>query len=264
MTEGLDLAPLRPFYRRLKGGGLLAIVTGSGVAAESGLTAPDGPAAPEGGGSERMEDPEGSRPEGFSPEGVSAESFAGAPERVWRQVEERRGEVAAARPSGAHRAIAELQRLLPRVRVVTLNVDGLHQAAGSREVIELNGSLLRSRCTVEGKVFPAPARLESLPPSCPECGGLLRPDVVWRGEPYPVEAWRAAEEAAGGCSLLLVVGTSSVAAPASLLSLLAARAGAGIFELDAEENALAPLADGVLRGKPSEALALLVREVAAR
>ena len=245
-----DLTPLRPFVRRLLDGGILGVLTGAGVAVESGLSPfRGGPASMwEGTRTERLE---------------TAEGFAEQPEKVWRYVEDRRLGIARARPGGAHTALADLQRLLPQVRVVTLNVDGLHQAAGSRDVVELHGSLLRTRCTLEGTVLAAPPskRFDSLPPYCPECGGLLRPDVVWFGETLPAAEWSAAEEIAERSTLFLVVGTSSVLAPASLLGIAAARAGSALYEVDEEEAPPAPLVDGVLRAKPSEVLAALAREV---
>ncbi len=249
--RAFDLGPLRPFYRRLRDGGLLGVLTGPGVAAESGLPpfhAPEG--LWEGTRTERLE---------------TAEGFAKEPERVWRYVEELRRDVGEARPNGAHTALAQLQRLLPQVRVVTLNVDGLQQAAGSREVVEVHGSLLRARCILEGTVIPAPAarRFDSLPPYCPECGGLLRPDVVWFGESLPPKEWEAAEEIAERSTLFLVVGTSSVVDPASILGIAAARAGSAVYEIDPGETPPAPLLDGVFRGKPSEVLSALAREVEA-
>jgi NAD-dependent deacetylase len=103
-----------------------------------------------------------------------------------------------------------------------------------------------------------------LPPYCPECGGLLRPDVVWFGESFPAAEWKAAEEVAERSTLFLVVGTSSVIAPASLLVLAAARAGAAVYEINQEETPPSPLAEGVFRGRPSEVLAALAREVVGR
>lgn len=247
-----DLGPLRRFYRRLRDGGLLGVLTGAGVASESGLPSFHGPGSLwEGTRTERLE---------------TAEEFAKDPERVWRYTQELRREVGEAQPNGAHMALAQLQRLLPQVRVVTLNVDGLHQLAGSREVVELHGSLLRARCVLEGTVTPIPAakHFDSLPPYCPDCGGLLRPDVVWFGESLPPKEWRSAEEIAERSTLFLVVGTSSVADPASILGIAAARGGAAVYEVDPGETLLAPLLDGAFRGKPSEVLSALAREVGAR
>ncbi len=249
--RAFDLRPLRPYYRRLQDGGLLGVLTGAGVAAESGLPTFHGSKSLwEETRAERLETAEGAAKE----------------EHVWQYVEELRRHVAEARPNGAHMALAQLQRLLPEVRVVTLNVDGLHQAAGSQEVVELHGSLLRARCVLEGTVIPAPVarRFDSLPPYCPECGGLLRPDVVWFGESLPPKEWEAAEKIAERSTLFLVVGTSSVIDPASILSIAAARAGSAVYEVDPGETPPAPLLDGVIRGKPSEVLSALAREIGLR
>ncbi|HEX7579194.1 MAG TPA: Sir2 family NAD-dependent protein deacetylase [Thermoanaerobaculia bacterium] len=247
-----DLGPLRPFYRRLRDGGLLGVLTGAGVSAESGLPPFHGTGSLwEGTRTERLE---------------TAEGFTKDPERIWRYTQELRRDVGEAQPNGAHMALAQLQRLLPQVRVVTLNVDGLHQLAGSREVVELHGSLLRARCILEGTVTPAPVarRFDSLPPYCPECGGLLRPDVVWFGESLPPKEWEAAEDIAERSTLFLVVGTSSVVDPASMLGIAAARGGSAVYEVDLGETPPAPLLDGVFRGKPSEVLSALAREIGPR
>ena len=234
----LDLSPLLPYLPDLRAGRPLAVLTGAGVSAESGLPTFRGP-----GGLW-----EGSRPE----ELATPHAFAADPVRVWRFYEWRRGKVRAAQPNEAHLALARLEGALPRMTLITQNVDGLHREAGSRRPIELHGNIMRDRCSGCETVTPAPpGPHDPLPPKCPLCSSLLRPDVVWYGESLPPEAWHEAEKAAVESAVFLVVGTSSVVAPASTLGVVAARAGAHLFEINPEATPIAPLAEGVFRSKAS-------------
>lgn len=247
----VDLAPIVPYLSDLRAGRPLAVLTGAGVSAESGLPTFRGP---------------GGLWEGVRAEELATpEAFVRDPVKVWRFYEWRREKVRAARPNGAHLALARLEATLPRMTLITQNVDGLHRAAGSRRLIELHGNLLRDRCAGCGQVSPAPERpYEVLPPRCPPCAGVLRPDVVWFGESLPSDAWHAAETAAEESAVFLVVGTSSVVAPASSLGLLAARAGAHLFEINPEATPIAPLAEGVFRTSASEVMAALAHALGAR
>lgn len=247
----VDLAPIVPYFSDLRAGRPLAVLTGAGVSAESGL-----PTFRGAGGIW-----EGERAEELATPGA----FARDPVKVWRFYSWRREMVRAARPNDAHLALARLEATLSRMTLITQNVDGLHRAAGSRRPIELHGSLLRDRCAGCGHVSPAPDRpFEGLPPRCPLCAGLLRPDVVWFGESLPSDAWHAAETAAEESAVFLVVGTSSVVAPASSLGLLAARAGAHLFEINPEATPIAPLAEGVFRTSASEVMTALAHALGAR
>ena len=147
---------------------------------------------------------------------ASLEGFLRDPELVWRWYEHRFATMATVEPNAGHRAIVELESLMPQVAVVTQNIDGLHQTAGSSDVIELHGTIRTVKCLSGGHGrFPFVDLLrQDKPPTCPECGGLLRPDVVWFGEPLPHEAWHRAQHLARTCDVLLVVGTSAVVYPA--------------------------------------------------
>ena len=244
-----DLSSLAPLLPELLAGRPLAVLTGAGISAESGLPTFRGP-----GGLW-----EGNRPEDLATPGA----FLRDPLQVWRFYEWRRGLVRNARPNEGHIALARMERILPRMTLITQNVDGLHTAAGSKPV-ELHGSLLRVRCTEEGTVALCPEPFEKLPPACLSCGALLRPDVVWFGEQLPPAAWSAAEDAAITSAVFLVVGTSSVVSPASTLALLAARGGARLFEINPEATPLSPLTDGVFQMSASEVLPAVARALAAR
>ncbi len=230
----VDLAPLIPYLAELRAGRPLAVLTGAGVSAESGL-----PTFRGAGGLW-----EGHRAEELATPGA----FARDPVNVWRFYEWRRNAVRSARPNDAHLALARIEAHLPRMTLITQNVDELHRAAGSRRLLELHGSILRDRCSGCGTVTPAPdVPRDPLPPRCASCGSLLRPDVVWFGEMLPMDVWQKAEAAAEQSGVFLVVGTSSVVAPASTLGLVAARAGAHVFEINPEATPIAPLAEGVFR-----------------
>jgi NAD-dependent deacetylase len=239
-----DLTPLLDLLPELLSGRPLAVLTGAGISAESGLPTFRGP-----GGLW-----EGNRPEDLA----TPEGFARDPEKVWRFYAWRLEKLRGARPNEGHLALARMERILPRMTLVTQNVDGLHAAAGSRNLLELHGTLLYARCTECERRSGAPEGEIPPLPRC-ACGGLLRPDVVWFGEALAPEIWAAAARAAEECAVFFVVGTSSVVAPASSLALLAARRGAYVFEINIEETPLAPLAAGVFRSNAAEVLPAIVR-----
>jgi len=158
---------------------------------------------------------------------ATPEAFARQPGVVWDWYASRRGSIRAAEPNAGHRALVDLARRVPECTLVTQNVDGLHQRAGSAGVIELHGNILRSRCSREGTIVADPLPAGS-PPPCPGCGSPLRPDVVWFGELLPLEALAAAEAAAEACDVLLSVGTSNLVVPAANLPWIAAARGATV------------------------------------
>jgi NAD-dependent deacetylase len=159
---------------------------------------------------------------------ATPEAFARQPGVVWDWYASRRDAIRRAQPNAGHRALVDLARQVPRFTLVTQNIDGLHQRAGSTGVIELHGNILRSRCSREGVVVDDPPGGGS-PPPCPRCGSPLRPDVVWFGELLPTDALAAAEDAAAACDVLLSVGTSNLVVPAANLPWIAAGRGATVI-----------------------------------
>ncbi len=237
------LGGLAPLVPDLLAGRPLGVLTGAGVSAESGLSTFRGP----GGIWEGHDAMELATPEAFEEDAA----------RVWRFYEWRRSQVRKARPNAAHEALARMEKVLAHMTLITQNVDGLHRAAGSRNLLELHGTILKTRCTGCGAVAVGPDEpFDDLPPRC-GCGSLLRPDVVWFGEMLPAGVFEAASEAAAASAVFLVVGTSSVVAPASTLAAIAARGGAKVFEINPEETPLAPLADGTFRASASVVLPVL-------
>ncbi len=157
---------------------------------------------------------------------------------------------AAARPNPGHLAIAALEKLRPKVTIITQNIDGLHQAAGSTDVIELHGSILRHRCLRGHRGFDWSDVLEQgeMPPHCPRCHALLRPEVVWFGEALPERELDRAFDLSESCDAMLVVGTSGVVQPAASLPFVAARAGALVIDVNPERTPISELADFYLEG----------------
>jgi NAD-dependent deacetylase len=157
---------------------------------------------------------------------------------VWRFYNQRRAGLCRVEPNPAHLALALLEQRWgsDRFTLATQNVDGLHRAAGSRHVLELHGNLSRVRCTGCGVVENR--GLQPLPalPKCTECGGLLRPDIVWFYESLPDDVWSLAAAAAERCDCMLVVGTSAVVYPAAGLIDTAADHGATIIEINLERT----------------------------
>jgi NAD-dependent deacetylase len=189
---------------------------------------------------------------------ASLSGFLSDPKRVWGWYMERYKSLAAAKPNPGHYALAELERRAPSFTLITQNIDGLHQEAGSVNVIELHGSIRRTRCLEEGTVFESwPDPEDELPPTC-RCGGMLRPDVVWFGEPLPEDAIARAFEKSRECNLMLVVGTSAVVQPAGLLPLEARQAGAFVIEVNPERTAISSYVDVSILEPSGSALPRLV------
>lgn len=204
--------------RALRAAEHICILTGAGVSAESGvptfreaLTGQWARHAPE--------------------ELASPKGFADDPQRVWQWYAERRGEVSRALPNPAHTALAALATRVAHCTLITQNVDDLHERGGSPSVLRLHGSLFQVRCSAAcGARGEAPEGAPTDPiPACPQCGALMRPDVVWFGEPLPMDLFEAARSAAIACDVFLSVGTSNLVEPAASLPWIAAAHGATVI-----------------------------------
>jgi NAD-dependent deacetylase len=197
----------------------------------------------------------------FSPEELATpEAFERDPETVWSWYEWRRQLVRQAQPNAGHFALAELARRVPCLTLVTQNVDGLHQRAGSPGVLEYHGNILRDRCTVEQIVAERSEDTRTGLPRCAACGGLLRPDVVWFGEAIPAGPMTVAAAAAEDCDVFLSVGTSSLVYPAAGLAEVALRRRATVIEINPNATDLSPHADLVLAGPSGQILPALLRQ----
>lgn len=222
----------------------VVVLTGAGVSAESGVPTFRGP-----GGLWRERRPE---------QLASPEAFNRDPKFVWEWYDWRRTVLKDVQPNPAHFAIAELERKKDGFLLVTQNVDGLHDKAGSQKAVKLHGDIWTLRCLTCGVARrDERAPLPQVPPHC-ECGGMLRPGVVWFGEALPGEAWQRAEAATRSAELVIVVGTSAVVYPAAGLVPLAKACGARVIECNMEETPYSAGLDRSFRGKAGELLPALI------
>jgi len=223
----------------------VCVLTGAGISAESGIPT--------------FRDALTGLWASFRPEELATpEAFERDPEFVWQWYEWRRELIRSSQPNAGHLALVRLARLAPSLTLVTQNVDGLHQRAGSPLVLEYHGNILRDRCVVEQIVAERSPGGGGNLPRCASCGGLLRPDVVWFGEMIPVEALVAAEDAANDCDVFLSIGTSSLVYPAAGLAEIALQRGVPVIEVNPSPTDLTRHADFVLRGPSGTILPALV------
>jgi len=218
----------------------VVVSTGAGVSAESGV-----PTFREAGGLWDRFKPE---------ELANFDAFMRNPKLVWEWYQWRRGLMSSVKPNPGHYAIAEMERYFDDFALITQNVDGMHRRAGSSQIYELHGNIMRNKCAdcnTPGEI-PDQFDPDNLP-RCP-CGGLMRPDVVWFGELLPAgaieEAWAKAE----GCELFFSVGTSALVQPAASLPLVAQQHGAYTVEVNPERTPLSSMFDEVLNGPSGEIL----------
>lgn len=226
----------------------IAVLTGAGISAESGVPT--------------FRDAQTGYWAQFRAEDMATEEgFRAHPGRVWGWYEHRRQLLAGVQPNAGHRALADFAQQRPgRLTVITQNVDGLHQRAGSQGVLCLHGDLMEDRFLDLPRPCCHPDTVEAgNPPQCPRCGNMLRPGVVWFGEPLPLAVLDAAQQAARACDLMLVVGTAGVVYPAAGLAHSARSAGARVVIVNTAASELDDVAHAVLRGGAVQVLpALLV------
>jgi NAD-dependent deacetylase len=224
----------------------VAVLTGAGVSVESGV--PTFRAAQTGLWAK------------YNPEELSTpRAFRRNPRLVWEWYAWLRQLVAEARPNAAHLALAQMEKLFPEFHLITQNIDSLHQRAGSREVIELHGNVTRTKCFDEDVVVASWPDTGDVPPKCPHCGGLLRPDVVWFEEQLPEAAMERAATASTTCDVFFSIGTAAVVYPAAALPGDALRHGAVVVEINPQPTPLTDRAHFVLTGSAGEVLPELLR-----
>ena len=208
--------------QKLKGSKKIVFVTGAGISQESGIPTFRGKD-----GYWRRYDPM---------KLASIDAFYDDPKLVWEWYEDRRKNILSVKPNEGHFAISQMEEFKDVV-VLTQNIDGLHQRSGSTNVLELHGSIIRIKCTVCDFTDNITENFESLPPKC-KCGGMLRPDVVWFGEPLPQNIWQSAIKEASICDVMIIVGTSLVVSPANTLPVYAKQNGAILIEVNPEKTVM--------------------------
>jgi NAD-dependent deacetylase len=231
---------------KLRNAQSVAVLTGSGISAESGVPT--------------FRDAQTGLWASYDPMDLATpEAYQRDPRLVWEWYAWRRELVEGASPNPGHEALAELERRVPEFVLITQNVDGLHRQAGSQRVIELHGNIMRSKCSREGVILEPREEDRNIPPTCPRCDAPLRPDVVWFGEMLPREALEEAFEVARNCDLFFSIGTSSLVQPAASLPFEALREGVAVVEVNPDETPLTRHAEYALRGGAGEVLPALVR-----
>ena len=220
----------------LRGAQSVAVLTGPGMSAESGVPI-----------------------FGDGPEDLKTlETFENDPLRVWRRYDFRRSIIADCRPNLGHYALRDIEQRVASFNLITQNIDGLHERAGSQRVLKIHGDIWWVTCLqCEKTTTDLRTPLPELPPRC-TCGGMLRPGVVWFGESLPKWAWEQAEQAVQSCEVLIVAGTSAQIYPAASLAPLALASGARVIEINTEGTPLSGAATCSLRGHSGELLPLLI------
>lgn len=196
----------------------------------------------------------------FRPEDLaSMDAFIANSKLVWEWYRWRRDLIRQVKPNPGHFALAELARWIPDFTLVTQNVDGLHRMAGSERLLEIHGNILNNKCVDCDRAIELDDEIDPKQiPTCPQCGGKIRPDVVWFGEMLPEETIQEAFEAAERADIFLSVGTSALVHPAATLPVVAKRHGAILVEVNPDETPLTGLADYYFPAKSGELLPELV------
>jgi NAD-dependent deacetylase len=226
----------------------VAVLTGAGVSAESGVPT--------------FRDAQTGLWSKYKAEDLATpRAFRKNPRLVWEWYEWRRKLVAEAKPNPAHSALVEMEKLFSQFHLITQNVDGLHQRAGSQNVIELHGNINRTKCFEENVVVSSWNESDSIPPKCPACGGPLRPDVVWFEEALPEVEIQQAITTARTCDVFLSIGTSTLVYPAADLPFQALYRNATVVEINPQPTPLTRRAHFALTGPAGEVLNELIRRI---
>lgn len=229
-----------------------AVLTGAGISAESGVPT--------------FRDAQTGLWARYDPQDLATpQAFRRDPQLVWAWYQWRRRLIDEAAPNKGHQALVVMEAQLRDFTLITQNIDNLHQQAGSGStdsacLLELHGNIRRTRCLEEGTIFPSWPETDEVPPRCPHCAGLLRPDVVWFGESLPESVHGAAFEAARDCRVFLSIGTSNVVEPAASLPFIALQNEAYVVEVNPESTPLTPYANALLPHPAGIALPEIVRQ----
>jgi NAD-dependent deacetylase len=231
---------------QLKKAKIVSVLTGAGISAESGV--------------HTFRDPGGIW-EKFRPEQLANfEAFMADPDMVWNWYQHRREIMRNVKPNPGHIALAEMESMFDEFYLITQNIDNLHRRAGSKNITELHGNAERNYC-IKCKKFYNEIDLNQKSVMKCECGGLIRPDVVWFGEMLPFDALRFAEDCAMRSDVFFTIGTSAEVYPAALLPLMARKSGAYVAEINTRLTAISNEVDIVIEGKSGEILKELAETI---
>ncbi len=245
MAEKFETGPL---IEVLQEANCVAVLTGAGISAESGIPTFRGE--------------EGLWKKYRAEELATPTAFSQDPKLVWEWYDWRRGIIGQKEPNPGHKVIARWEETFPTLSLITQNIDGLHQKAGSKNIRELHGNIWKLRCTREGMItenYDNP--LKQIPPLCSNCGALLRPHVVWFGESLSPTILQESIQLSSECDVMFVVGTSAVVQPAASLPFEASEAGAKIVEINPDPTPLSLYTDFSIRGKSGEILPIIDEEL---
>ncbi len=222
----------------------VVVLTGAGISAESGVPTFRGS--------------DGLWKSYNATELATPEAFSRNPKLVWEFYLWRRKLIASCNPNPAHYALVTLEERTPEFTLITQNVDGLHTKAGSRNVIEIHGNLWRTVCVECGNRLLDTRTEMEIPPRCEQCGGMLRPDVVWFGEPLDPLLMSRSIDALEKAEILLIIGTSGMVQPVASFGSIAKAGGAYVVEINLEKTPQSHLYSAVILGKAGEVLPELV------
>ncbi len=241
MEPGSKLAIVRS---RLAEAQAVTVLTGAGISADSGVPTFRGA--------------EGLWRQYRAEDLATPEAFERDPRLVWEWYNWRRELIATKRPNAAHDRVAELERRSRQFWLITQNVDGLHRAAGSRQLSEIHGNIWMVRCTACGMVEQNHDVPIALLPTCRQCRGLLRPHIVWFGESLAAEDLSRCDAALRNCDVLLIIGTSGVVYPAAGFASVAKDAGAFVAEINLDKTAQSAWVDLSVQGRAKDVVPLLL------
>jgi NAD-dependent deacetylase len=225
----------------------IAVLTGAGVSAASGV--------PTFRGKDGLW-------KNFRPEELANFSaFQKNPMLVWEWYLWRRELIAKVKPNAAHYALVDLEKMSKDFSLITQNVDNLHNLAGSQNIIELHGNIMRNRCSQCNKPYDGKIDLEKGIPNCSECSGAIRPDVVWFGEFLPQEAIQKAYNIAHNCEIFIIVGTSGVVEPAASLPFVAKQNKALVIEINPEQTPITAISDQFFQDSADKVLPRIVMQI---
>ncbi len=245
VTDTEDIAIAKSKLRNAK---RLAVITGAGISAESGIPTFRG---------------SGGLWKNFSAEELATPAaFQRDPKLVWEWYDWRRGICKNAEPNPGHLAVVTLETRTPEFLLITQNVDGLHNRAGSRNIAEIHGNIWRARCTLCGNQFDLPETpIANIPPHC-KCGAIARPHIVWFGESYDEDLLEDVLDFLNAADVVLVVGTSGMVPMPVYLTRHAMSHGAFSIDVNPEDSELTKLVSLSIRGQAGEVLPQLLAEQA--